>query len=100
MKNQKQDPGDIIPELIETCGILRAALRGNDEEKANETVTIMLMQAVNFLGLDSPLMEHLFPPMDMIRRRLEDGNAAGALGQTEVFEAQLHEIRDLVRKRS
>jgi hypothetical protein len=51
------------------------------------------MQCMTLLGPDSPVMQHFFPVMDTIKRRIDALDLEGALRQTVVFERQINEIK-------
>jgi hypothetical protein len=97
MNNPPQNPLAVLAVLRETCSILNGALQDKDDDKAHEAVSVLLMQAIQFLGMDSPVMAHLFPPMDVIKRRIDAMDLEGALGQTELFDRQIGEIMDLIK---
>ena len=44
------------------------------------------------------LMQHFFPVMDAIKRRIDAEDLEGALQQTVIFERQINEIKALAPK--
>ena len=58
---------------------------------------MLLMQAMQFLGMDSPIMGHFFPAMDAIKRRIDEMDLLGALEQTEIFDRQINEIMQMMK---
>lgn len=97
MNNPPKNPLTVLAVLRETCSILKTALQDDDDDKAHEAVSVLLMQAMQFLGMDSPIMAQFFPPMDIIKRRIDAMDLEGALRQTEIFDRQLSEIMDLMK---
>ena len=97
MNNPPKNPLAVLAVLRETCSILKNALQDDDDDKAHEAVSVLLMQAMQFLGKDSPIMAQFFPPMDIIKRRIDAMDLEGALRQTEIFDRQLSEIMDLMK---
>ena len=85
-----------INTVVETNGVLVAALRAGDSDKAHEAVSVMLLQVTEIYGRDSVAFTQFFPVMDVVQRRIAGGDLAGALRQSESFNRQLFEIRALV----
>ena len=84
--------------LLETIVILKAALSDQDDDKAHEAVSVLLMQCMTLLGPDSPVMRHFFPVMDAIKERIDALDLDGALRQTVIFERQINEIKAIAPK--
>jgi hypothetical protein len=87
-------------ELIATVEILIATLSAADVDKSNEAVTILLMQAMDYLGPHSGanpiVMQQLFPVMDRIKHQIVGADLAGARRQSALFKKQLLEIRQII----
>ena len=98
MSGQNENMVNALKELGTTSGILVEALRRNDSEKAHEAVTVLLMQGMELFGPTSVAMQQFFPVFDSIKTRIDAGNLVGALSQTEVFQAQLQEILEMIQR--
>ncbi len=98
MNSHNQTMMQTLDVLLETIGILKAALTDQDDDKAHEAVSVLLMQCMSLLGPDSPVMQHFFPVMDAIKRRIDAEDLEGGLEQTVIFERQLNEIKALAPK--
>ena len=98
MNSHNQTMMQTLDVLLETIGILKAALTDQDDDKAHEAVSVLLMQCMSLLGPDSPVMQHFFPVMDAIKRRIDAEDLEGGLEQTVIFERQLNEIKALATK--
>ncbi len=84
-------------ELQTTTKILLVALVDNDREKANEAISVLLMQGTDWFGPEHPAMQQFFPVWDAIRSHLENGNVEQALNQSQTWDAQLSEVINLVK---
>ncbi|MBB5211501.1 hypothetical protein HNQ53_001719 [Microbulbifer hydrolyticus] len=51
---------DILNDLRATTEILLGAIRGKDDEKAYEAVSVLLFQGFTMLGKDYPTMQKFF----------------------------------------
>ena len=79
--------------LIETTEILHAAIRAQDEDKAIEAVTILLMQIVEFFGLVEGTFEVMFPFMEQLKGKIEAGDYVGAEGDAFALLTKFRAIR-------
>ena len=95
-------PGDgmlsALRELATTTEILIKGLKNNNLEKANEAVTILLMQGMDYFGAESVAMKQFFPVWDTIRKHLDRGDVGQALGQSQLWKSQLFEVMSIVEK--
>lgn len=82
--------------LLETLTILKSALTKEDDDKAHEAISVMIMQGLHLFGAESVAMKQFFPVMDVIKRRIDGLDLAGALRQAELFETQINEIKTLI----
>lgn len=98
MKSHNQTMMQTLDVLLETIGVLKAALSDQDDDKAHEAVSVLLMQCMSLLGPDSSVMQHFFPVMDAIKRRIDAEDIEGGLEQTVIFERQLNDIKALAPK--
>lgn len=98
MNSQNQTMMQTLDVLLEKIGILKAALSDQDDDKAHEAVSVLLMQCMSLLGPDSPVMQHFIPEMDAIKRRIDAEDLEGGLDQTVIFERQLNEVKALAPK--
>jgi hypothetical protein len=99
MNSHNQTMMQTLDVLLETIGILKAALSDQDDDKAHEGVSVLLMQCMSLLGLDSPVIQHFFSVMDAIKRRIDTEDLdRGGLEQTLIFERQPNEIKALAPK--
>jgi hypothetical protein len=92
-----QDQGcAAIDMLLETVSILNTALEDEDDDKAHEAVSVLLMQCMANYGQDHPVMQQFFPVMDSIKRSIDSMELETAQRQSKLFEGQLHEVREIV----
>jgi hypothetical protein len=98
MNSHNQTMMQTLNVLLDTISILKTALSDQDDDKAHEAVSVLLMQCMTLLGPESPVMQHFFPVMDAIKRRIDAEDLEGALQQTVIFERQLNEIKALAPK--
>ena len=98
MNAQVQQMTNNLDVLLETMSILKAALTKQDGDKAHEAISVMLLQGIQLFGEDSVAMKQFFPVMDVIQRRIDGLDLAGALRQSELFETQINEIKALIRQ--
>lgn len=89
-----------IDMLLETLGILNSALEKEDDDKAHEAVTVLLMQFMTTYGPGHPLMEEFFPVMDGIQQRIDAMELVAALEQARELESQLSEFRRIIGRRA
>ncbi len=86
--------------LLASSQILVDALHASDADKAQEAITIMLMQGLDYFGASSELMQQFFPVFVTIKARIDAHHLLTALGQTELLRTQLDEVIALVRQQS
>lgn len=87
----------ILGELQSTTQILLEALREGDFSKAQEALSVMLMQGRDAYGPEHPAMNQFFPVWDAIKGHIDRADADRAIGQTEIWERQLAEVIEIVR---
>lgn len=90
-------------ELINTAEILLTYLcdgSDNSGDKPMESITVMLLQLLDFFGNNRVTMEQIFPKMELIKNRINDKNYVGAIWDTKDLINSLREIRGLIANRS
>ena len=88
---------DALNVLQETTNVLLDALRKGDLAKAHEAVSVLLMQGIDFYGLNHPVIQQCLPVWDAIKGHIDRGDTRRALEQTETWGHQLTEVIELVR---
>ncbi|MCU0554899.1 MAG: hypothetical protein MUF17_09075 [Syntrophales bacterium] len=85
--------------LIETTEILCAAIRAQDEDRAIEAVTILLMQIVEFFGFVEGTFEVVFPFLEQLKGKIEAGDYVGAEGDALALLTKFRALRQPAGKR-
>ena len=91
---------DVLRELQISTNILLGALASNDLEKANEAISVMILQGMGMLGSDHPAMQQFFPVWDAVQKHIELGDVEQATGQAETWNSQLTEVIALISKQN
>ncbi len=97
MSPQQQQAIDNFEAILEGITILKGHLNNNDDEGAHEAITVTLMMGIELFGMGSDTMQHFFPVLENIKRRIDGMQLQDALGQAELFEKQVREIQSLIR---
>ena len=98
MDNQKQGIIFALKDIDFTTNKIIESLESGDLDKAHEGISIMLMQGMNHFGPQSPAMQQFFPVWDSIKSYIESKDLDSAIGQTKIWQRQLHEIISMVEQ--
>lgn len=79
--------------LIETTEILHSAIQAKDGDKAIEAVTILLMQIVEFFGFVEGTFEVVFPFLEQLKGKIEEGDYEGAEGDAFALLTKFRALR-------
>lgn len=98
MNDQKQGILFALNDIDLTTNKILESLESDNLDKAYEGISIMLMQGMNHFGPQSPAMQQFFPVWDSIKSYIESKDMDSAIGQTKVWQRQLHEIISMVEQ--
>lgn len=97
MSTQSNPMLDVLNDLDATTDILLAALSNSDEDKAYEAISVLLLQGIETIGKDHPVMQQCFPVWDAIRNHIESLDLERAHSQTVTWKRQLGEVIEIVQ---
>lgn len=98
MDDKRQGMLGALRDLAQTTDVLIRSLERQDLEKAHEAISVLLMQGMDYFGPASALMQQCFPVWDAVRSHIDRGDAALALGQSQVWSRQLDEVIAIVEQ--
>jgi len=96
MSTNAQQMLKALGELEMTTNILVAALIANDNDKAHEAISVLLMQGLDFFGTSHPVMQQFSPVWSAIKTHIDASNIPRALTQAGIWKAQLLEVIKIV----